>query len=65
MLISFWNASTTKEFTNGIKPIGALKISKHVLGVRKHGGSDLDRSTLYGDQVTHFVGWIESTNVAN
>jgi hypothetical protein len=38
-----------KDSTNGIEPIGALKILKHVLGLRKHGGSDMDRSNIYGD----------------
>jgi hypothetical protein len=38
-----------KDSTNGIEPIGAFKISKHVLDVRKHGGSDMDRSNIYGN----------------
>jgi hypothetical protein len=52
----FCNAFAMKVSTNGIEPIGVFKISRHVLGVRKHGGSDMDRFNIYGDQITHFVG---------
>jgi len=54
-----------KDSTNDIEPIGAFKISKHVLGVRKPGGSDMDRSNINGNQITCFVGYMESLNVAN
>jgi hypothetical protein len=43
----------TKDFTNGIEPIGASRIQKLVLGVRKHGGSDMFNPC--GNQATYFV----------
>jgi hypothetical protein len=53
VLKSSWNASMTKDSTNGIKPIGAPRIQKLVLGVRKQGG--INMSNPCGDQATHFV----------
>jgi hypothetical protein len=47
--------STTKDSTNGTKPITALRIWKHVLGVKKSSESDMDKSNLYGNQIRHFV----------
>jgi hypothetical protein len=44
MLKSFLNIFATKDLTNGIKPIDALRIQKHVLGVRKSKKSDMDES---------------------
>jgi len=52
---SSWNVSMTKNSTNGIEPISALKIQKLVLCVKKLGGSDMDRFNPCGDQVTHFI----------
>jgi hypothetical protein len=51
----FLNAFTTKDFTNGIEPINALRIHKPMLGVRKPYGNDMDESNPCGHQVTHFV----------
>jgi hypothetical protein len=59
------NASMTKNSTNGIEPISAPKIRKLVLCVKKLGGSDMDKFNPCGDQVTHFMNWMESPNVAN
>jgi hypothetical protein len=57
VLRSFWNAYSTKDFTNGIKCTSAPKIYEiHMLGVRKPRGSEMDRSNCYGNQATHFVG---------
>jgi hypothetical protein len=55
----------TKNFTNGIKPITALRIYKFMLGVRKFARSDMDGSTPYGNQATHFITSMESQNVTN
>jgi len=54
-----------KGSTNGIKPIGAPKIWKFVWGVKKLGESDVDRLNPCGNQITHFIGWMESFNVTN
>ncbi len=43
----------TKDSTNGIEPIGAPRIQKLVLRVRKHGKTNM--SNPCGDQATHFV----------
>lgn len=50
-----WNAYVTKDSTNGIKHINALEMHKPLSGVRKHGGSDMDKHTPCGNQATHFI----------
>jgi hypothetical protein len=45
----------TKDSTNGIKHINALEMHKPLSGVRKHGGSDMDKHTPCGNQATHFI----------
>ncbi len=62
---SCWNASMTKNSTNGIEPINAPKIWKLMLCVKKLGGSDMDKFNPCGNQVTHFINQMESPNVAN
>jgi hypothetical protein len=39
----------------GIEPTSAFRIRKPMLGVRKHGGNDMDKFNLCGNQVTHFI----------
>jgi hypothetical protein len=53
VLKSSWNASMTKDCTNGIEPIGAPRIQKLVLRVRKHGRTNM--FNYCGNQATHFV----------
>lgn len=66
MLRSFWNAFLTKDSTNGIECIGAPKTYEtHMLGVKKSRGCDMDGFNCYGNQATHFVGWMENSNVTN
>jgi hypothetical protein len=36
-----------------------------VLGIKKHGRSEMDRSNICGHQTTHFANWMESLNVTN
>jgi hypothetical protein len=42
MLRSFWNTSDTKDYTNDKERIGAPRIQRLDLGVKKHGGNDID-----------------------
>lgn len=65
VLKSSWNASTTKDSTNGIKSINAFITWKLVLSVNVFGKNDMDGSNPCGDQTTHFVSWVESPNVTN
>jgi hypothetical protein len=53
------------DSTNDLDPIGVPKIQKPKLGVRKLGGSDIKWSNPLGNQVTHFIGCIESISVEN
>jgi hypothetical protein len=39
--------SSKKNSANGIQPIGAPRMRKLVLNVRKFGGSDMDKSNSY------------------
>jgi len=48
-----------------IEPTSAFRIWKTMLGVTKHGGNDMDRFNPCGNQVTHFINWMENLNVAN
>ncbi len=45
-----------KGLANGLKPIDALRIQKHVSSVRIFLKSDKDESNPYGNQAMHFVG---------
>ncbi len=65
MMKSSQNTFDIKDSTDGKKPIGALKIRKSDLGVKKLGGSDIDQFNPYEDQAKHFMGCIESPNVPN
>jgi hypothetical protein len=50
---------------NDLDPIDVPKIRKPDLEVKTLRRSDIEWSNLYGDQATHFVGYIESLNVKN
>jgi hypothetical protein len=54
-----------KDSTNGKKPNKAPRIQRPDLGVKKFKGSDINRSSPYGDQATHFIDYIESLNTPN
>jgi len=54
-----------KDSTNAKKPIGAPKIWRPNLGLRKPGRNDIDWSNLCEDQVTHLTGCTKSLNVPN
>ncbi len=57
--------SSTNNSTNYLNPIGAPKVWKPKSKVKKLKISYIEWSTLYGDQITHFVGYIKSPNVKN
>jgi hypothetical protein len=65
VLKSSWNASNTKDCTNGKEPIRAPRIQRPNSGVRKLGRNDIDLFNPCWDQTTHFVNYIESPNVPN
>jgi hypothetical protein len=48
---------------NDLNPIGAPKILKLELGIRKLGRNDIEWSLPYGDQTTHFATCIKNPNV--
>ncbi len=48
-----------------LDPIDVPKIRKLDLEVKTLRRSDIEWSKPYGDQATHFVGYIESLNVKN
>jgi len=50
---------------NDLDPTNAPKIQKSKLGVRKPKGIDIKWSNPYGNQPTHFDGYIESHNTKN
>jgi hypothetical protein len=53
------------KIMNDLDPIDVPKIKKPYLEVKKLGKSDIEWSNPCGDQVTHFVGYIESLNAKN
>jgi hypothetical protein len=55
----------TNNSMNDLNPIGAPKIQKPTLRVRKPKGSDIEWFNPYGNQTTHFVGYIKRPNVKN
>jgi hypothetical protein len=65
MLKTSWNTFVANDSTNGVKPTSVLKIQKPLSNVRKLSESNMDRSKLYGDYMTNFIGWMKSPNVAN
>jgi hypothetical protein len=65
MLRSSWKTSNTKDSTNGKEPIGAPRIWKPDSSVKKPKGNDIYWFNPYGDQATHFIGYIENPNASN
>ncbi len=65
VLKSSQNASNTKDYTNGKEPIGAPRIRRPNLSVRKLGRNDIDWSNPRQDQATYFVSYIENPNTPN
>ncbi len=65
VLRSLWNASDTKDSTNGKKLIGTPRIWKPNSSVRKFGRHDINWSNPYGDHAKHFVGCTKSLNAIN
>jgi hypothetical protein len=55
MLTSSWSAFVTKDSTNSIKPINALKTHKPMSGVKKPRRSDMNKCNPCGNQATHFI----------
>ncbi len=55
VLKSFLNAFATKDFTNGIKYIGASRIWKPMLGAKKPTKNDMDKFNPYEVQAIHFT----------
>ncbi len=62
---SSWKTSTINDSTNDLDPTSVPKIWKLKLGVRKLKGNDIECSDLCGDQIMHFIGYIESPNAKN
>jgi hypothetical protein len=50
---------------NDLNPTNVPKIRKHKSRVKKPKGSDIKWSNLYGNQATHFNGYIKNPNAKN
>jgi hypothetical protein len=55
----FMNNFSHRWLNEWLNPIGAPKIWKPELRVKKWKGSDIEWSNPYGNQVTHFINYIE------